>query len=149
MKNLIAFIAMLFFVLLLHASNAAALAGDGGILHKNILSRYPTIDISYYQPTLTDGLSSSPMVQIDIPAGEWERLTAEQKKCLEEYASLATSFARNSPLKYSGVDPSTPIASKIKYNARYITADSWIIYSGPLINRGRDILADKIIAQGQ
>lgn len=122
---------------------------DGGILHKQILSKYPTIDKYYYEPILYGAASPSPTVHIYIPIKEWKKLSLAQQNDLKSYASLATSFAKRDPLKYSEISPSAPIAKTILYYARNIGSASWVIYEGKLTVDGRDITQGKAVAQGK
>ena len=122
---------------------------EGGILHKKILSKYSSIDKFYYEPILAGGISSSPMIHLFMPEGEWQKLPKDKRSCIKAYAMLATISAKNNPLKYSDISSDSPIANKILNNARFITNNSWVIYEGKLTNNGCDIFQGKVVAQGK
>ncbi len=122
---------------------------DGIKLHAQILIKYHDLDRYYNRPVLFGAGTKSPEVQIYLPINDWNKLSADQKKDLKAYAELATTYAKQRPLFYSGISSSAPIAGTIKYNARYIGGDSWAIYAGELTENEKDIVQGKVVARGK
>jgi hypothetical protein len=113
------------------------------------LAKYPQLDTSYQRASIWGALSSRPLAVIWVPQTEWEALTQQEREVLRAYASQLVNVVRLSPLEYAGIPRSAPTASLVIQNASRMTPDDWGIGVGEVSNDGRDILADRILVQGQ
>ena len=127
---------------------SAAQVELGRTLHAKILDKYPRLDRSYRKPRLWGSMTSQPVAMIGVPTKDWQKLSKEDKDCLEAYAASLVDEVRASPMEFQEIPESAPIAPMIRENAAAMTSNSWGIMIGAISPDGRDLMADDFAVKG-